>query len=113
MTGKLIGGIIALLTVALAAMAVWNTILRNDNQRLAGDNQRLNAELSEIAERAEKTAAEMLRLTAKAAAIRKTARKGEDKINEHIKASGDPCLNRRPDGAMLDLLRSGVPGHPE
>lgn len=113
MTGKLIGGIIALLTTALAVMAIWNTALRNDNQRLAGDNQRLNAELAEIAERAEKTAAEMLKLTAKAAALQKAARKGEDKINEQIKASGDPCLNSRPDGAMLDLLRNRVPGHPE
>lgn len=113
MTGKLIGGIIFLLAAALAVMAVWNIALRNDNQRLAGDNQRLNAELAEIAERAEKTAAEMLKLTAKAAALQKAGRKGEDKINAQIKASGDPCLNRRPDGAMLDLLRNGVPGHPE
>lgn len=113
MTGRIIGGIIFLLTTALAAMAAWNTTLRNDNQRLTGDNQRLNAELAEIAERAEKTAAEMLKLTAKAAALQKAGRKGEDKINAQIKASGDPCLNSRPDGAMLDLLRNGVPGHPE
>lgn len=113
MTGKLIGGIIALLTTALATMAIWNTALRNDNQRLAGDNQRLNAELAEIAERAEKTAAEMLKLTAKAAALQKAGRKGEDKINAEIRKGGDPCLNSRPDGAMLDLLRNGVPDHQE
>lgn len=106
-TGAIIAGGV------IAALAAWNIVLRNDNQRLTGDNQRLNAELAEIAERAEKTAAEMLKLTAKAAALQKAARKGEDKINEQIKASGDPCLNSRPDGAMLDLLRNGVPGHPE
>lgn len=113
MTGRIIGGIIALLTTALAVMAVWNATLRNDNQRLAGDNQRLNAEIAEIAERAEKTAAEMLKLTAKAAALQKAARKGEDKINEQIKASGDPCLGRRPDDAMLNLLREQLPHHPQ
>ena len=113
MTGKLISGIIVLLTVALAAMAIWNFALRNANQRLTGDNQRLNAELAEIAERAEKTAAEMKRLTATAEALRKAGRKGEDKINAEIRKGGDPCLNSRPDGAMLDLLRNGVPGHPE
>ena len=113
MTGRIIGGIIFLLAAALAVMAIWNTALRNANQRLTGDNQRLNAELAKIAEQAEKTAAEMLKLTEKAATLRKNARKGEDKINEQIKASGDPCLGRRPDDAMLDLLRNGVPGHPE
>ena len=113
MTGKIIGGIIALLTTALAVMAIWNIALRNDNQRLTGDNQRLNAELAEIAERAEKTAAEMLKLTAKAAALQKAGRKGEDKINEQIKASGDPCLGRRPDDSMLNLLRDKIPDNPE
>ena len=113
MTGKLISGIIVLLTVALAAMAIWNIALRNANQRLTGDNQRLNAELAEIAERAEKAAAEMLKLTAKAAALQKAGRKGEDKINAQIKASGDPCLGRRPDDAMLNLLREQLPHHPQ
>ena len=89
----------------ITALATWNIALRSDNQRLAGDNQRLNAELAEIAERAEKTSAEMQKLTEKAAAIRKTARKGEDQINAEIQKGGDPCLNRRADDAMLNLLR--------
>ena len=99
LTGAIIAGGV------IAALATWNIALRNDNQRLAGDNQRLNAEIAEIAERAEKTAAEMLKLTEKAAAIRKTARKGEDQINAEIQKGGDPCLNRRADDAMLNLLR--------
>lgn len=98
-TGAIIAGGI------IAALAAWNITLRGDNQRLAGDNQRLNAELAEIAERAEKTAAEMQKLTEKAAAIRKTAQKGEDQINAEIKKGGDPCLDRRADDAMLNLLR--------
>ena len=99
LTGAIIAGGV------IAALATWNIALRNDNQRLAGDNQRLNAEIAEIAERAEKTAAEMLKLTEKATAIRKTARKGEDQINAEIQKGGDPCLNRRADDAMLNLLR--------
>ena len=98
-TGAIIAGGV------ITALAAWNITLRSDNQRLAGDNQRLNAELAEIAERAEKTAAEMQKLTEKAAAIRKTARKGEDQINAEIQKGGDPCLNRRADDAMLNLLR--------
>lgn len=98
-TGTIIAGGV------IAALATWNIALRNDNQRLAGDNQRLNAEIAEIAERAEKTAAEMLKLTEKAAAIRKTARKGEDQINAEIRKGGDPCLDRRADDSMLNLLR--------
>ena len=98
-TGAIIAGGV------ITALAAWNITLRSDNQRLAGDNQRLNAELAEIAERAEKTAAEMLKLTEKAAAIRKTARKGEDQINAEIKKGSDPCLDRRADDAMLNLLR--------
>ena len=109
MTGRIIGGIIFLLAAALAVMAIWNTALRNANQRLTGDNQRLNAELAKIAEQAEKTAAEMQKLTAKAAAIRKTARKGEDQINAEIRKGGDPCLDRRADDAMLNLLRGQIP----
>lgn len=102
-TGAIItGGIIA-------AMAAWNIILRSDNQRLAGDNARLNAEIAEISERAEKTAAEMLKLTERATAIRKTARKGEDQINAEIQKGGDPCLNRRADDGMLNLLRGQIP----
>ena len=108
MTGRIIGGIIFLLAAALAVMAIWNTALRNANQRLTGDNQRLNAELAKIAEQAEKTAAEMLKLTEKAAALRKAGRKGEDQINAEIKKGGDPCLNRRADDAMLKLLRDPV-----
>lgn len=99
LTGAIIAGGI------IAAMATWNITLRSDNQRLAGDNQRLNAELAEIAERAEKTAAEIQKLTAKAAALQKAGIKGEDKINETVKKSGDPCLDRRADDAMLNLLR--------
>ena len=99
LTGAIIAGGV------ITALAAWNITLRSDNQRLAGDNQRLNAELAEIAERAEKTAAEMQKLTEKAAAIRKTARKGEDQINAEIQKGGDPCLNRRADDAMLNLLR--------
>ena len=98
-TGAIIAGGV------IAALATWNIALRSDNQRLAGDNQRLNAELAEIAERAERTAAEMLKLTEKAAAIRKTARKGEDQINDQIRKGGDPCLGRRADAGMLNLLR--------
>lgn len=102
-TGAIIaGGVIAILVA-------WNIALRNNNQRLAGDNQRLNAELAEIAEREEKTAAEMLKLTEKAAALRKTARKGEDRINAEIRKGGDPCLNRRADDSMLKLLRGQIP----
>lgn len=99
LTGAIIAGGL------IAVMAAWNIALRSDNQRLAGDNQRLNSELAEIAERAEKTAAEMLKLTEKATAIRKTARKGEDQINAEIRKGGDPCINRRADDAMLKLLR--------
>ena len=101
-TGAIIAGGI------IAALATWNIALRNNNQRLAGDNQRLNAEIAEIAEREEKTAAEMLKLTEKAAALRKAGRKGEDQINAEIKKGGDPCLNRRADDAMLKLLRDPV-----
>lgn len=92
----------------IAVMAAWNIALRSDNQRLAGDNARLNAEIAEIAERAEKTSAEMLKLTEKAAALRKTARKGEDQINAEIRKGGDPCINRRADDSMLKLLRGPV-----
>lgn len=99
LTGAIIAGGL------IAVMAAWNIALRSDNQRLAGDNARLNAEIAEIAERAEKTAAEMLKLTEKATAIRKTARKGEDRINAEIQKGGDPCLNRRVDDSMLKLLR--------
>ena len=106
-TGAIIAGGV------ITALAAWNITLRSDNQRLAGDNQRLNAELAEIAERAEKTAAEMQKLTEKAAAIRKTARKGEDQINAEIQKGGDPCLNRRADDAMLNLLREQLPHHTE
>lgn len=102
LTGAIIAGGL------IAVMVAWNIALRSDNQRLAGDNQRLNAELTEIAERAEKTAAEMLKLTEKAAAIRKTARKGEDQINAEIRKGGDPCLGRRADDGMLNLLRGPV-----
>ena len=98
-TGAIIAGGV------IAALATWNITLRSDNQRLAGDNQRLNAELAEIAERAEKTAAEMLKLAEKATALRKTARKGEDRINAEIQKGGDPCINRRADDSMLKLLR--------
>ena len=101
-TGAIIAGGV------ITALAAWNIALRNDNQRLAGDNQRLNAEIAEIAERAEKTAAEMLKLTEKATAIRKTARKGEDQINAEIQKGGDPCLNRRADDSMLKLLRDQI-----
>lgn len=103
LTGAIIAGGL------IAVMAAWNIALRSDNQRLAGDNARLNAEIAEIAERAEKTAAEMLKLTEKAAAIRKTARKGEDQINAEIRKDGDPCINRRADDAMLKLLRDQIP----
>ena len=102
LTGAIIaGGVIAILVA-------WNIALRNNNQRLAGDNQRLNAEIAEIAEREEKTAAEMLKLTEKAAALRKAGRKGEDQINAEIKKGSDPCLGRRADDAMLNLLRDPV-----
>lgn len=103
LTGAIIAGGL------IAVMAAWNIALRSDNQRLAGDNARLNAEIAEIAERAEKTAAEMLKLSEKAAAIRKTARKGEDQINAEIRKGGDPCINRRADDAMLKLLRDQIP----
>lgn len=103
LTGAIIAGGL------IAVMAAWNIALRSDNQRLAGDNARLNAEIAEIAERAEKTAAEMLKLTEKATAIRKTARKGEDQINAEIRKGGDPCINRRADDAMLKLLRDQIP----
>lgn len=99
LTGAIIAGGL------IAVMAAWNITLRSDNQRLAGDNARLNAEIAEIAERAEKTAAEMLKITERATAIRKTARKGEDQINAEIRKGGDPCLNRRADDGMLNLLR--------
>lgn len=103
LTGAIIAGGL------IAVMVAWNIALRSDNQRLAGDNQRLNAELTEIAERAEKTAAEMQKLTEKATALRKTARKGEDQINAEIQKGGDPCLNRRADDSMLKLLRGQIP----
>ena len=60
-----------------------------------------------------KTAAELQRMTEKAAALQKAGKRGEDRINEHIKKSGDPCLGRRPDDAMLNLLREQLPHHPE
>ena len=103
LTGAIIAGGL------IAVMAAWNIALRSDNQQLAGDNARLNAEIAEIAERAEKTAAEMLKLTEKATALRKTARKGEDRINAEIQKGGDPCINRRADDAMLKLLRDQIP----
>ena len=102
LTGAIIaGGVIAILVA-------WNIAIRSDNQRLAGDNRRLNAELAEIAEREEKTAAELQRMTEKAAALRKAGRKGEDQINAEIKKGSDPCLGRRADDAMLNLLRDPV-----
>ena len=113
MTGRIIGGIIFLLTTALAAMAIWNTALRSERNALQNERDTLQRELAAHEEERAKTAAEMKRLTTTAEALRKAGIKGEDKINAQIKASGDPCLNRRPDGAMLDLLRNGVPGHPE
>ena len=102
LTGAIIaGGVIAILVA-------WNIAIRSDNQRLAGDNRRLNAELAEIAEREEKTAAELQRMTEKAAALRKAGRKGEDQINAEIRKGSDPCLGRRADDAMLNLLRDPV-----
>lgn len=113
MTGKIISGIIFLLAAALATMAVWNTALRSERNALQNERNALQREIAAHEEERAKTAAEMKRLTATAEALQKAGRKGEDRINAEIRKGGDPCLNSRPDGAMLDLLRNGVPGHPE
>lgn len=105
--------IMILAGTAVAILYLHNAALKNENEALQNERDTLQREIAAHEEERAKTAAEMKRLTATTDALRKAGRKGEDKINEQIKTSSDPCLNRRPDGAMLDLLRNGVPGHPE
>ena len=98
--------IIMLLTGMVAALCLYTSAIKNENKALRQERDALREEIAaREKERAEKTAAEMQKLTEKAAAIRKTARKGEDQINAEIQKGGDPCLNRRADDAMLNLLR--------
>lgn len=105
--------IMILAGTAVAILYLHNAALKNENEALQRERDTLRGEIAAHEEERAKTAAEMKRLTATADALRKAGRKGEDKINAEIRKGGDPCLNSRPDGAMLDLLRNGVPGHPE
>ena len=105
--------IIMVLTGMVAALCLYNAAIKTENKALRQERDALREEIAAREKERAKTAAEMKRLTATAEALRKAGRKGEDKINEQIKASGDPCLNSRPDGAMLDLLREQLPHHPQ
>ena len=105
--------IIMVLTWMVAALCLYTAALKNENKALQNERDTLREEIATHERERAKTAAEMQKLTAKAAALQKTGIKGEDRINETIKKSGDPCLGRRPDDAMLNLLREQLPHHPE
>lgn len=105
--------IIMILTGMVAALCLYNAAIRNENKALQNERDALREEIAAHERERAKTAAELQRMTEKAAALQKAGKKGEDRINENIKKSGDPCLGRRPDDAMLNLLREQLPHHPE
>ena len=105
--------IIMILTGMVAALCLYNSVIKNENKALRQERDGLREEIAAREKERAKTAAEMQKLTAKAAALQKTGIKGEDRINETIKKSGDPCLGRRPDDSMLNLLRDKIPDNPE
>ena len=98
---------------AVAILYLHNAALKSENEALRNERDGLREEIAAREKERAKTAAEMQKLTAKAAALQKTGIKGEDRINETIKKSGDPCLGRRPDDSMLNLLRDKIPDNPE
>lgn len=106
-------GIMVLAGAAVAILYLHNAALKNENEALQNERNALRGEIAAHERERAKTAAELQRMTEKAAALRKAGKKGEDRINDHIKKSGDPCLGRRPDDAMLNLLREQLPHHPE
>ena len=101
------------LTVMVAALCQYSAAIKNENKALQRERDNLREEIAAHERERAKTAAELQRMTEKAAALQKAGKRGEDRINEHIKKSGDPCLGRRPDDAMLNLLREQLPHHPE
>lgn len=105
--------IIMILTGMVAALCLYSAAIKNENKALQRERNTLREEIAAHERERAKTAAELQRMTEKAAALQKAGKKGEDRINEHIKQSGDPCLGRRPDDAMLNLLREQLPHHPE
>ena len=105
--------IIMVLTGMVAALCLYSAAIKNENKALRQERDGLREEIAAREKERAKTAAEMQKLTAKAAALQKTGIKGEDRINETIKKSGDPCLGRRPDDSMLNLLRDKIPDNPE
>lgn len=105
--------IIMVLTGMVAALCLYSAAIKNENKALRQERDGLREEIAAREKERAKTAAEMQKLTAKAAALQKTGIKGEDRINEAIKKSGDPCLGRRPDDSMLNLLRDKIPDNPE
>ena len=105
--------IITALTGMVAILCLYNAAVKSENRALRNERDGLREEIAAREKERAKTAAEMQKLTAKAAALQKAGIKGEDKINETVKKSGDPCLGRRPDDAMLNLLREQLPHNPE
>lgn len=105
--------IIMILTGMVAALCLYSAAIKNENKALQNERNALREEIAAHERERVKTAAELQRMTEKAAALRKAGKRGEDRINENIKKSGDPCLGRRPDDAMLNLLREQLPHHPE
>lgn len=105
--------IIMILTGMVAALCLYSAAIKNENKALQNERDTLRGEIAAHERERAKTAAELQRMTEKAAALQKAGKKGEDRINETIKKSGDPCLGRRPDDAMLNLLREQLPHHPQ
>lgn len=105
--------IIMILTGMVAALCLYTAAIKSENKALRQERDGLREEIAAREKERAKTAAEIQKLTAKAAALQKTGIKGEDRINETIKKSGDPCLGRRPDDSMLNLLRDKIPDNPE
>lgn len=105
--------IIMILTGMVAALCLYSAAIKNENKALRNERDALREEIAAHERERAKTAAELQRMTERAAALQKAGKKGEDRINETIKKSGDPCLGRRPDDAMLNLLREQLPHHPE
>ena len=98
---------------AVAILYLHNAALKSENEALRNERDGLREEIAAREKERAKTAAELQRMTERAAALQKAGKKGEDRINETIKKSGDPCLGRRPDDAMLNLLREQLPHHPQ
>lgn len=105
--------IMILAGTAVAILYLHNAALKNENEALQRERDTLRGEIAAHERERAKTAAELQRMTERAAALQKAGKKGEDRINETIKKSGDPCLGRRPDDAMLNLLREQLPHHPQ